>query len=221
MTQSPSPSPAQPGARLRRILSAEPREPDLAMPGLPGGRRRGGWIGPAYWTITGTLSLIVNVILLIVLLSVWPLVRQVRAAELVGSLYSNFYRMEQSVIRTEVPVRTQIPIDFTLRVNVETVAVLSHDVSFTNVPIIINTTNLDINAPASFTLPAGTRLPIILDMSVPVKATQSLNLTIPVQIPIASTELAQPFQNLRQAFQPLYCLLKAGRFYPELPSVCE
>jgi hypothetical protein len=56
-------------------------------------------------------------------------------------------------------------------------------------------------------VPAGSRLPIALDITVPVSNTVPINLTVPVDIPLEKTELHEPFTGLQNVLAPYQGLL--------------
>jgi hypothetical protein len=69
-----------------------------------------------------------------------------------------------------------------------------------------------INGSVSLSLPAGTALPVKLDVVVPVSQTVPIAMEVAVDIPLSETELSQPFGDLRQLFAPL------DYFLTNLPS---
>jgi hypothetical protein len=57
-------------------------------------------------------------------------------------------------------------------------------------------------------LPAGTNLPVHLELTVPVKASIPVSLNVPVDIALSETELHEPFTGLQDVVAPFYWLLK-------------
>ena len=92
-----------------------PAAPPLAAStaSVPAPRRSRFQFLPAFWTIASILSLTVNVILIIILLIAWQLLDQIRtlqtyglgeATGLLGGLYTNFVKMDEANIRTNIHV---------------------------------------------------------------------------------------------------------------------
>jgi hypothetical protein len=170
-----------------------------------------GKIGPAFWTVTGILSMLLNAALIVFLIllgrEVFTL-KNLVSDQLVGGLAENFALMDEAVIQTNVVVNDQIPIQFTLPVNKKTTVVLTTDAIITGARVNLSTGGLTIfNAPTDIILPEGTPLDIKLDMEIPVETTIPVTLYVPVNIPLNETELHQPFVGLQQVVQPYQQLL--------------
>ncbi len=165
---------------------------------------------PAFWTITGGLSLLVNIILIITLIilarELFTLKRLVGGHVLAG-LYDNFVLMDQANIKTDIKVQDTIPINFTLPISQDTVVVLTEPTYISNVMINLNSGGLSINSPANITLPAGTNLPVHLQLEVPVSAQIPITLNVPVDIPLDETELHEPFVGLQKVIGPFNTML--------------
>lgn len=174
-------------------------------------------VAPAFWTIASIFSMIVNVILVIVLLVVARqlfVLKRMVGDGLLGGLYQNFILMDQANIKTNVVVETEIPVRFSLPVKTNTSVTLTEDTRINGALVTLNTGGLNItNAPANIILPAGSLLPIALDITVPVDTTVPVTLNVPVDIPLAQTELHNPFVGLQQVVSPYYWLLQ-----PEIKS---
>lgn len=229
MTQeTPKPSAAE---RMRQLLKSANEEiagppapragtksdqpPALPAPAAPGGnklpiRER---ILRAMWTLTSVISLTINVVLIIVLAVLWQNFTTLQemtgtvGQNLLGGLYDNFVKMDEAHIITTIAVDSEIPINFNLPVETETIVTLTDQVQLTNAYVVIDTPLLNISAPAIVTLPKGTRLPIALSINVPVDTTVPVHLDVPVDIPLAQTELHEPFTGLQKVLKPYYCLL--------------
>jgi hypothetical protein len=66
-----------------------------------------------------------------------------------------------------------------------------------------------VNARATIILPQGVVLPInIENLVVPVDQKVLAVLDVPVDIPLAQTELHEPFVGLQQVVKPWYCLIE-------------
>jgi hypothetical protein len=170
-----------------------------------------GQIFPAFWTLTGLLSLAVNIILIIILLSLGKelfSIKQLVSNQLINGLHDNFVKMDQARISTTVIVDSTIPVKFDLPVKTNTVVILTKDTTITRAHVSVFTGGLTINsALADIVLPAGTNLPIALDITVPVDTTVPVKLTVPVNIPLNQTELHTPFVGLQNVVSPYKTLL--------------
>lgn len=175
--------------------------------------RRFFWQGrllPAFWTIVSVFSLVVNVVLLVLLLS---LVQQVEALkgtvsdQLLTGLSQNFAAMDAAVIETSVAVDDTIPVQFDLPVSTTTNVTLTQPTSIRGAQVNIAAGVLNINAPADIVLPAGTQLPIALDITVPVDETVPVHLVVDVQIPLKDTGLHDPLVGLQDVVVPYNDLL--------------
>ncbi|MDX9993193.1 MAG: hypothetical protein RBS68_14225 [Anaerolineales bacterium] len=166
---------------------------------------------PAFWTIASILSLIVNLILIIVLLVLGRelfTLKTLVGDELLGGLYNNFVLMDEAHIQTTIEVQTEIPVQFSLPVQTETIVQLTADTPINGARVTLSTGGLNIiSAPTNIILPAGTNLPILLDITVPVNTTIPITLQVPVDIPLEETELHQPFTGLQAVVGPYYKML--------------
>jgi hypothetical protein len=122
-----------------------------------------------------------------------------------GGLYNSFVQMDKSTITTTISVdQMPIPIAFNLPVvQDETTVTLTQDVTIRGAFVTINTGALNINAPATVTLPKGTELPIALRMDVPVQTTVFVDLKVPVNIKLAEANPPAPAASLHSAFNGL------------------
>ena len=195
---------------------------------------QGRW-SPAFWTVSGIVSLIFNIILIALLLGLarelFTLKRLV-SEQLIGGLASNFSAMENAVIETTVAVdetitvndvilvSDSIPVVFDLELNQQTGVKITADTAIYGAVVNITTPNLQIiNAPADIVLPKGTVLPTRLNLTVPVSQTVPIELSvpirldvpvqleIPVSIPLKDTDLQAPFAGLQDVVSPYQVLL--------------
>jgi hypothetical protein len=170
-----------------------------------------GRIGPAFWTTTGSISLAVNIILIVILaLGARELfaIKELISSQLVGGLATNFAQMDQATIKSVIPVDDNILVKFDLPVKTNTNVILTQDTVLTNATVSVFTGGLVINnAQASIVLKAGTVLPIALDITVPVETTVPVHLNVAVNIPLNQTELHQPFVGLQNVVSPYQSLL--------------
>jgi hypothetical protein len=215
-----------PGRRLHAFEAAAKKAPPARLPWhfrLRPNRER---THRAYWDVTATLSLFVNVVLAVLLIIMAGQIRNLKTTvnktvnDLLGGLYGNFVKMDQASINTTIMVNAQIPLDFNLPVSQNTQVVLTSDVSIPRAHVVINTGGLNINAQANVTLPAGTSLPIALNLNIPVQSTIPISLQVPVNIPMNQTELHEPFTGLQTSLRPLYCLFNKNAQYPEGIYIC-
>jgi len=185
--------------------------------------------GPPFWTIASVLSLTVNVILIIVLLVVLLNVKNLNLGSamdigngLLGGLYTNFEKMDNAHITKTIPVNTTIPVKFDLQLNQQTDVVLSQDVTIRRALVTVNTGGLNItNALATIVLPKDTILPITLNLTVPVDKEVPVVLDVAVDIPLAETQLHEPFSGLQKVVQPFYCMLNPAALRLDGQPVCK
>lgn len=159
-----------------------------------------------------TMNLILLIILLISAPLIIPIVSRI-AAPLVSGLNQSFVEMgEANIVRT-IEVEDNIPISFELPVSATTDVLITE-----SVPMALPTNFVlpggggNINGTVFFELPEGMVLPVQFDIVVPVDQTVPVNLSVDVDIPLAETELGQPFNDLQALFAPL------DRFLSNLPA---
>lgn len=188
----------------------------------------------AYWTVTGTLSLIVNVILIAVILLLLIYIRRmnVKMNELlslsslprdaVRGLYANFERMEAAHIVTQIPVSTVVPVKMEVCIRTGTSVVINQEVVIPEARVTVQTGGLNItNAATRIVLPANTFLPVNLDLCVPVETEIPVSLNVDVDIPLAQTDLGETFLGLQDSLEPLYCLLDKNAVDSRGVLICE
>jgi hypothetical protein len=174
---------------------------------------------PIFWTVASVISMLVNIGVVIALLVVVQLLggtksalafAQSQANGLLGGLHENFVKMDAASIKTTIHVEKDIPVQFSLNVSGATNVTLSENVSISGALVTVNTGGLNINnARANIVLPAGTVLPIFIEnLVVPVDKTVPAILDVPVDIPLNTTELHDPFVGLQKVVEPYYCLLQ-------------
>lgn len=184
------------------------RSPAIRMPTI-----RWGKIGPAFWTVACVLSLTVNLVLITILVALAAQIfsiKQVISDQLIDGLYQNFALMDEAHIRTVIPVRDQkVRATFTLEIDTPTTVRLSEDTLLSNAQVQrLSTGGLTIyNAPADIILRAGTELPILLNLEVPVDQEIPVNLDVHVDIPLRETDLHQPFTGLQAVLSPYRSML--------------
>jgi hypothetical protein len=199
--------------RMPLVLTKKTPAP-LPLPAKP--KRR--WIrrekiGPAFWTVTGLLSLVVNLVLIIVLVSLGQQLFTLKTLvqdQVLGGLHANFAKMDEAHIRTTIPVSTSVPAKFDLPLNTYTVVTLTEDTRIAGATILeFNAGELSIRrASTNIILPKGTRLPVELNLTVPVDQQIPVNLVVDVDIPLNQTDLHEPFVGLQDVVKPYYNLLE-------------
>lgn len=184
----------------------------------------------ALWTIASTISMLVNIVVVIILLAVYQNYTVLKIPEGIGldtpkdllkGLFDNFQLMDQAHITTNILVQDEIPVRFTLGLNQQTSVILSEDVTIDGARVALTTGGLNIfNAPATVVLPAGTSLPIFLNLEVPVDEMIPITLNVPVDIALNETDLHQPFTGLQTVVEPLYCLVSSNALDLNGAAIC-
>lgn len=198
--------------------------PGPAAAGRPSlfGRLSLGRAGPAFWTAGAMLSIIANLVLFIMLIGAW---RGLSALNPGGggllALYTSLEQMDQSHIRTTIPVQTTVAVDASIPVKSSTNITLAREVLIQGAHVTINTGLFNIDAPAAVTLPAGTSLDVDLDMSLPMKTDLPISVNVPVDIAIQDTELHAAIQGLKDALRPVICASTPGALLPNGSRVCR
>jgi hypothetical protein len=212
-----------PGLRLRALVNAGKNAPTLKPQSksnlLSGGERT----RRAYWDVTTGVSLIINAILLATLIIMTNHINTLRATMngLLSGLYGSLVEMDKVSLNTTITVDSQVPIEFMLPIQQNTDVILTQSVVIPNGYIVINSGGLSINAQASITLPAGTNLPVGLNIAVPVQTNVPITLQVPVNIPLAQTELHQPFISLQETVRAYYCYFDKNAQYPQGIYICK
>ncbi|MCU0497434.1 MAG: hypothetical protein MUF87_08800 [Anaerolineae bacterium] len=164
-------------------------------------------IGKFIWRFMVIFSFIVNLILVIVLLAVVLLIFDIKnniAQPLVTGLHSSFVGLDQATIDWTIPVSAVVPVNLDIPLETNTVVELTEGVPITITGAVIRAPALALdNATVSITLPAGTRLPVRLDLDVAVRDTLPVQLDVRAVIPLRETQLHDPFANLQLMFEPL------------------
>ena len=87
-------------------------------------------IGPAFWTVTSLISILINLVLFVVVIMLGSQIfsiKRIVSDQLIGGLYNNFMQMDQAHIRTPIPVKASVPAKFDLPLKTETVVRLTQD----------------------------------------------------------------------------------------------
>jgi|GEM_PF-812717 len=186
---------------------------------------------PIFWTLTGSFSLLLNLVLIAALLSVGRelfVLKQLVSDELLSGLYQNFVLMDDATITTSVHVKKDIPVSFDLPLEQDTVVVLTQDTPIYGANVALSSGGVYINSPADIILPVGQQLPVRLNLSVPVNITVPVELDVPVSIPLSATELHEPLVGLREVINVFYegtlpniQTPKDFPFCERFPDICE
>lgn len=185
-------------------------------------------LGKFLWRFMVIFSFIVNFVLIIVLALAGLFIFQIKgqvADPLIGGLHSTAAGLGEATIDWVIPVRDSLGIDLEVPINAntiisevteigglpveqtipgETVVVLTR-----NVPIAITGANIDAgnlqlsNATVNITLPAGTELPVALNLAVGLTTDIPVDLDVRAVIPLSETQLNDPIQQLGLLFEPL------------------
>jgi hypothetical protein len=212
-----------PGLKLRALEAASRNAPPPKLPLKYRLRPDRELARRAAWDVAAISSLVVNAVLVGVLLLMAIQIRNLKTTlnGLLGGLYGNFVEMDNASIATTITVNSDVQLNFNLPIQQNTDVVLTQNVPIPGARVTINSDLLTINnAPAHVTLPAGTSLPIALNMIVPVQMSVPVSLLVPVNIPLANTELHQPFKGLQNTILPLYCTFNKNAQYPEGLFIC-
>jgi hypothetical protein len=224
----PSQRPPQNGSNHARVhMNPTPVRPPLTSP-EPVRREPRFKFMPAFWTIASLMSITVNIILIVILLILFQMLGGIQSTAddkvsgLLGGLYNNFVKMDQANIRTSIHVEKEIPVQFSLNVSGPTNVTLSQSVTINGALVTVQTGGLNIvNARATIVLPQDTMLPIyIQNLAVPVDQKVLAVLDVPVDIPLAQTDLHEPFVGLQQVVKPWYCLVEPNALFNNSP-VCS
>lgn len=180
---------------------------------------------PVFWTVASIASLAANAFLLIQLANGGRGVDAAPAAavgsRLLGGLYSNFAEMDQAHIQAIIPVHTSVQLNSTIPVQTTTSITLAQDVTIQDAHVKINTGGLNIDSPASITLPAGTLLQASLDFKVPVQADVPLALEIPVDIAVQDTGLHAGLSGLQDTLRPAVCAASPEAVTSSGQTICH
>jgi hypothetical protein len=199
-------------------IELSPRRKTTARPGQPAGW---GINRQTFWTVGAALSILLNiglVLLVIVFAAQYRNIRSLLTDQVVGGLYYNFVRMDQASIETNILVEDRITVRFDLPLQQDTVVILTEDTLIEDATVSMNTGGLNIQrAPTDIVLPEGTRLPVRLDLTIPVETKVPIQLNVPVRIPLAETELHEPFVGLQNVVAPFFWLLvEPSQSWPSL-----
>jgi len=178
-----------------------------------------GKLTPAFWTVACVISLAINILLFVVLVSLGKQLfnfKTVVENQLIGGMYDSFVQMDQANIQTTIyvsdtiQVKDSLPVIFTLPLQQDTEVVLTRDAPIKKATVFLN----GVAVPTDIILKKGTRLNVFLEMSVPVdqvvpvQLEVPVRLAVPVDIPLNQTELHEPIIGLQEVVLPYKELLE-------------
>lgn len=161
--------------------------------------------GKLIWRMMIIFSFVVNLILVVVLLALGVLIFEIKnnvADPLVGGLHSSFVGLDRATIDWTIPVRETIPVRMIVPLETDTVVVLTHPVPL-SASATINLNGSNVSTPVSLSLPAGMRLPVRLNLDVPIDQPLDISMDVRAVIPLGQTQLHDVADNLRLLFEPL------------------
>jgi hypothetical protein len=135
------------------------------------------------------------------------------AEPMVSGMNQSFTELNEAHIVRTIQIEDTIPINFDIPVSTATEVTIIEPVPMA-VPtnFVLPGSGGTINGTVFFDIPAGTVLPVQLDVMVPVRESVPVELSVEVDIPIEETELDDPFGDLQSIFGPL------GRVLSGLPD---
>lgn len=162
-----------------------------------------------FWDATKTLILITSLFVdLFLIVAVVILANQVGAIKMtlntvLGQLDSAFEGLGQVVITDTIKINQQVPVRFELPLKQDTVVTTQSPVPISTQATFSLGQFGSINGVVSLQLPAGTSLPVHLEITVPVSNVIPVVFDQPVSIPLAEKGLGPVVAKLRAALGPL------------------
>jgi hypothetical protein len=162
-----------------------------------------------FWDAAKTITLIASMFIdLILIVAVVILANQVGAIKttlntVLGQLDSAFADLGQVVITETIKINQQVPVRFDLPLKQDTVVITQSPVPITTQATFSLGQFGSINGTVSLQLPAGTSLPVHLELTVPVSNTIPVVFDQPVRIPLAEKGLGGVVDKLRAALSPI------------------
>lgn len=149
--------------------------------------------------------MVVNLILIVV---VAVLVNQVGAikttlATVLGQLDSAFEGLGAASIQDTIKINQQVPVRFDLPLKQDTVVVTQSPVPISTQATFSLGQFGSINGVVTLQLPTGTRLPVHLELTVPVSNSIPVVFDQPINIPLAQKGLGPVVAKLRSALGPI------------------
>ncbi len=162
-----------------------------------------------FWTFSSIASLVINVVVLAALI-LWMRGRDRPdssgpGSALLAGLYANLDLMDQAHIKAVLPIQSSIPLSASVPVHTTTNITLAHEVAIEGAHVKITTDSLNIDAPATVTLPAGTPLDVTLSLDLPVQTTLPVAFDVPLDIAVQDTDLHPALVGLKDTIKPMLC----------------
>lgn len=187
---------------------------------------------PAFWTVACIFSLIVNIFLLAILISLghnFFALKSAIANGLINGTSENLALMDKAHIVTTVPVNTSVqlqdtlPVAFDLPINQSTQLSLAQDTRITGAYIYLNNTAVltDLTLPANTAIQANFNINIPVNTTVPLSITVPVSIQMPVDIAIDQTDLHQSIVGLQGIIEPYKALMGSSFNSPEDFSMCR
>ena len=188
---------------------------------------------PAFWTVACIFSLVVNIILIAVLISIGHSFFEFKALVsngLVNEASKSLEMMDKAHIVTTVPVQTTVqlqdnlPVVFDLAIDQNTQLSLIKETTISGAHIYLNNTAVT----TDLTLPASTPLQANFKMTIPVSTTVPVNITVPItmQVPVdiavnQQTDLHQSIVGLQGAIEPFKTVMGSAFNSPKDFPICN
>jgi hypothetical protein len=187
---------------------------------------------PAFWTVTGIFSLIINVILIAILVSVGHTLFELKAIiadGLVTPAANSLELMDKAHIVTTVPVETTVrlqdtlPVNFDLPINENMQLLMTEDTRISGAYIYLNNTAVatDLTLPARTPLQTNFNVTVPVSTSVPVDITVPVTLQVPVDIAVDQTDLHQSIVGLQTAIEPYEVVMGSSFNSPKDLAICN
>ncbi|MFN3928791.1 MAG: hypothetical protein ACK4OK_04055 [Thermoflexus sp.] len=164
----------------------------------------------AFQTVALLFSFTMNLALLIVLIVLYTQLASLKAAvnETVARLEGVVQDLGSARISTTIPIRQSVPVAFELPVQQDTVVVTLAPVPITTAATFqLPGGGGTINGTVFINLPPGTRLPVRLNMTVPVRTQIPVNFDQPVDIALGASGLDPVVMKLLALLRDLKALL--------------
>jgi hypothetical protein len=187
---------------------------------------------PAFWTVACIFSLVVNIILIGLLITVGHLFFQLKTVVSDGlvtqasnslSMMDKAHIVQTVTVDTSVRLQDTLPVNFDLPINESTQLSLAEATTINGAYIYLNNTAVQ----TDLTLPAGTPLQAKFNMNIPVSTTVPvdftvpINMKVPVDIAIDQTDLHQSIVGLQDALTPYKTVLGTTFNSPADFSICR
>lgn len=204
-TSTPTPAPQSAPQPAPQAVAVIPGSP-VAFHEHPRPRRhfpRRVW--EALKSISLFVSMIINLVLIVVVVI---LINQVGAikltlASILGQLDSAFQGLGAATIVDTIKIDQQVPVRFDLPLSQDTTVVTQAPVPITAYATFSLGQFGSINGTVSLALPAGTSLPVHLELNVPVSNSIKVAFDQPISIPLAAKGLGPVVAQLRSALGPI------------------